>query len=157
MAELKPFQVGVLMFFGALALIGVIIFATYSSISNRSTIGTVTVWGTLPHEAFDAALATLRTTQTGLDTVKYVQKDAATYDTELLDALAGGSGPDLIVFSQDTILDKESKLNPITFSQISERTFRDTFINEADLFVTKQGILGLPFAVDPLVSCTKDK
>ncbi len=151
-SEMKPFQIAVLAIFGVLALIGVIVFATFSSGAGKGNVGTVVIWGTLPQNVFDTTLNSLRSSQQGLDGVVYIEKNPATYDAELLNALAAGQGPDLIIITQDEILSKQDKIALIPFSSLSERTFRDTFIDESDLFLTKQGIVGLPFIVDPLVS-----
>ncbi len=37
------------------------------------------------------------------------------------------------------------------FTNYPERTFKDTFIQEGELYLTKDGIIGFPFTVDPLV------
>jgi len=44
-----------------------------------------------------------------------------------------------------------SKLLAIPFDTLNERTFRETYIDGAEIFIRSDGTYGLPLAVDPLL------
>ncbi|HWC58042.1 MAG TPA: extracellular solute-binding protein, partial [Candidatus Paceibacterota bacterium] len=66
-------------------------------------------------------------------------------------ALANGAPPDLILFTSEEFSQFKDKLYPIPYTVITERTYRDTNIDGAQIFLSKNGILGIPLVVDPLV------
>lgn len=83
--------------------------------------------------------------------VKYVRKQAAAFEAEVVEALATDAGPDLFFLSQEKILRMKNKIYVIPYANYPARLFRDTFIEEGELYLTKEGILGFPFEIDPLV------
>jgi ABC-type glycerol-3-phosphate transport system substrate-binding protein len=83
--------------------------------------------------------------------IVYVQRSPATFETDFINALASGRGPDLILLPQDLILKHQDKIVPIPYSSYPERTFKDTFIEEGELYLTPNGILGIPFSIDPII------
>ena len=91
--------------FGIGALVGLFVFATYTSKnSNTSTaIGTVVIWGTLPSAGMQAALTAAALTDPTLKNVSYVQKDPTTLPADLASAIATGAAPDLILASQEEL------------------------------------------------------
>lgn len=84
-------------------------------------------------------------------TINYVEKDSKSLDEEFTEALAQGGGPDLIITTQDQFLKQKGKLLAIPYQSIGERDFKQTFVEEGELFMTAEGIYGLPLSVDPLV------
>ncbi|MFA5290832.1 MAG: hypothetical protein WC385_00765, partial [Candidatus Paceibacterota bacterium] len=51
----------------------------------------------------------------------------------------------------ELILKHRDKFTPIPFSSISLRSYQDAFVDEASLFVEKDGFIAMPLAVDPLL------
>jgi len=148
----RPFQIIVFGVFIFLAIIGLILFASYNGLGNTAAkVGTVTIWGTLPGDAMTAQLGALQAAHKEYANVFYVQKDAASFDATLADALASGTGPDMVLITQEQLLSEKNKLNVIPFSVISQRTYLNTFVPIDELFQTDQGTYGIPFLVDPLV------
>jgi maltose-binding protein MalE len=96
-------------------------------------------------------LTTLKSSNSAFDDVSYVQKKPATYNAELLNAMASGSGPDLFLVSQDQVYSFQNKITPIPYSAVSQAQFINSFIDEGQLFLTSSGALALPFSIDPLV------
>jgi ABC-type glycerol-3-phosphate transport system substrate-binding protein len=43
------------------------------------------------------------------------------------------------------------KIYPIPLTSLPERTFKSTFVQGGEIFLTNQGVIGLPFFIDPLV------
>ncbi len=152
MQNLKPFQVILMVAFGLIALAGLFMFATFKGFNTGATaIGNVTIWGTIPADAMEQALGTIRQADTQYAGVKYVARPAATFDTDLAEAIAAGTGPDMVLLSEEDLLAAKNKLSVIPSSSISERTFRDTYLPISELFLTSGGTYGIPFMVDPLM------
>ncbi|HEV7121735.1 MAG TPA: hypothetical protein VGN56_02840, partial [Candidatus Paceibacterota bacterium] len=118
----RPFQIVVFGAFILFALIGLFLFANFSGFGTTAAkIGTVTIWGVLPESSVDAGLETLKAAHKEYANVSYVQKSADTFDAALADAIASGTGPDMILISQEQLLAERSKLSVIPFSVISQR------------------------------------
>jgi ABC-type glycerol-3-phosphate transport system substrate-binding protein len=111
----------------------------------------ITMWGTVPSEQFRDLIPSLNEQNKNTFTLAYVQKNPAVYESELINALASGTGPDIWLMSQDFILKDRDKIFPIPFESLSERTFKDTFISEGELYLTDKDIVALPFIIDPMV------
>lgn len=145
----SPFQVILIGVFIFAAIVGVIIFAAFTNSSNNTAVK-ATVWGTEPEVDFKNLLAAIDPQKKTMD-VTYVQKNVDTYETEFVNALAEGNGPDIVLIDDSKLFSWKSKLEPISFKNLPQRTFTDTFVDSANIFVTADGIYALPFNVDPLV------
>ncbi|MEK7514590.1 MAG: extracellular solute-binding protein [Patescibacteria group bacterium] len=148
---MTKFQTVVTLLFGLFIVIGVIVF----SMSRAGAPGEnnkVLIWGTLREDIVTDAIKDHPLLGKG-DTVIviYVKKNALTFDQDLIEALADGRGPDAIFLSQDSILKHKAKIYPIPYKTFSERKFKDTFIEEGELYLFPEGALGIPFLIDPLV------
>lgn len=138
--------------FAAFIVIGIITFSLFRG-GSGSSLEQITLWGTIPESVFSSytRAVNLKKDTSAKVSVKYIVKDGESFDREFIEALASGSGPDAILLSQDQILRYKDKIYPIPYGSISERAFKDTFIEEGELYLSSDGILALPFAVDPLV------
>jgi ABC-type glycerol-3-phosphate transport system substrate-binding protein len=148
---MRPFQIVVIAIFAVLALGSLYLFATFKGFSGGKPVGVVTIWGTLPATAVNPAIDDLKRTHQQFSKVVYVERDPSTFDADLADAIASGAGPDLIITEQERLLSERNKLNPIPFSTIPERTFRDSYLPIYELYLTGTGTYGIPFVTDPLV------
>jgi multiple sugar transport system substrate-binding protein len=149
---MKPFQIILLSVFGVLALVGLFVFTTYSGFSStKNAVGSIVVWGTLPQDGVSQALQALSSASPDYKDVTYKQIPAAQFDGQLADALASGVGPDLIIISQEQLLTEAPRLNVIPFSTIPQRTYVNTYVPEANLFLGSAGTYGIPYVIDPLV------
>lgn len=148
---MSVFQVILLSVFGASAIAGMLIFALAVGGPNSSSIGSVTIWGTLDRNTFTEALSTAADTDDNLLSVEYEQKDPATYMNDITNALASGTGPDLFLIRQDQVQLQSARLLPIPFTELSQTDFEDRFVDAASPFVSSNGVLGVPFLIDPLV------
>ena len=153
MGDLKGFQLVLLGAFAFFAIAGVIGFSVFRGGSgSEESFQPVTLWGTVEFEIVDGIIRTFNTEneQRRIDlTYREIRPDV--FDQTLTEALAENRGPDMVLLSQDQILDHQAKLLEIPFESIPERTFKDRFIEEGELFLTPTGVLGTPFIVDPLV------
>jgi ABC-type glycerol-3-phosphate transport system substrate-binding protein len=83
--------------------------------------------------------------------IVYVQKDTATFDQTLVESIAGGTPPDLVLLPNNLIWRFGNKLTHIPFTSLPAQTMQTTFIDAANTFVVKDGTLAIPWAADPLV------
>ena len=150
---MRPFQLALIGIFVFLGIAGIGVFAVFKGFTGGSNPygDRVVIWGTLDDGPFTAELARLIQKDANLSVVSYVEKDERTFEGDLLNALAEGTGPDLIVLSQDMLLKHRSKIAPIPYEYFPERTYRDTYIDGAEVFMLKDGIYATPLAVDPLM------
>lgn len=152
MKELRPFQIVLLAIFGLAALVGLYVFANFGGFgSNKAQVGAVTIWGTLPADAVNAGIEEVTSTQSQYAKVRYVERPAVGFDAALADALASGSGPDLIITSQEMLTNEKAKLQVIPFSSIPQRTYLDSYLPLFELYLATDGTYGIPLALDPLV------
>ena len=150
MKHLSIFQLIFLCVFGALAVSGVLIFALVVGGNNANDAGPVEIWGTLDSKAFSNFIEQAGNSDPRLSQLTYVQKDQATYESDITNALANGAGPDLFLLRQDYALKNAGKIAPMPQS-LSASQFHNTFIDAADPFFSSAGALGIPLFVDPLV------
>jgi len=110
--------------------------------------GTVTVWGISDEKTMSDILAGLDSSS--LD-IFYEQKDAGTYGDELIEAFASGSGPDVFIMTDEMVVRFRDKTYPFSRESVTERMFRDTFVEAGEVFLSDGTAIALPFFVDPLV------
>lgn len=112
--------------------------------------GQVTLWGTYPQTTMqEIILANMKGNKS--ITINYVQKNAKTFNADFIEALASGKGPDLVLLAQDEIVKKMDKFIVIPYQTYPERDFKNTFIEEGEMFLLPNGVLALPFTIDPIV------
>ncbi|OGG47270.1 hypothetical protein A2671_01885 [Candidatus Kaiserbacteria bacterium RIFCSPHIGHO2_01_FULL_49_13] len=149
---MKTFNIVVLGVFIFLAVAGVLVFSGFGGFGrNSNQIGRVVVWGTLQSPIMESLFTSIRDERDDFSGVSYVEKDPRTYDRDLVEAIAAGKGPDLFLLEQDHILSLQDKVLRIPYANFSERAFKDSFIEEGELYLGAEGSIGLPFTVDPLV------
>lgn len=144
------FQIVVLAGFGVLLIGGVALFAMFGGTSGEE-VGSVTIWGTVERSSIEKVLVEMAGTDDSFQNVSYIEKSPATYRQELTEAIARGAAPDLAMIDDSDIVSFLGKIEPIPYSFMNQRTFADTYIDEASLFSGSQGIIGMPFLMDPLV------
>ena len=152
--KLSLFQTILLSVFGLGALIGLFVFATYTSNGGGdNTIGTVVIWGTLPSAGIQSVITVGAQTDASFKNVSYVQKDPGTLLSDIATAIATGAAPDLILASQEELHALTKFITPIPLSTLSTNTFVNTFIEEGSIFMVPDGTgyYGIPFLIDPLV------
>ncbi len=141
-------------------LLGVFIIATiggvvlFGIVQNDDGYAGVelSMWGTVPSEQIIALLNQIYSDENQTaPRIKYVYKSPDTFDQEFLEALASGVGPDMVLLPQQDIFKQSKRLYPIPYKTLSARTFKDTFIQEGELFLNNDGVIAVPFIIDPLV------
>ena len=146
---MSKFQLILLGVFVVFIVVAVGLFSFSRGGGNKSA--TVIVWGDISSYDFNVAL-----NNTGLDSdealkIQYLEKNADTIETEFTEALATGTGPDLIIISLDKIWKNKNKILQISYESVSERNFKSVFVEESELLLDANGIYALPLSLDPLV------
>jgi len=113
--------------------------------------GEVKLWGTDPEEILRPLFEQLNQENSETFSLVYREINEQDYEKKLTQALAEGEGPDLFFLSQDMIIQNSGKVYQIPFDVFTERDFSDKFIEEGELYITDDGILALPFSIDPIV------
>ena len=147
--KISIFQIALIAVFVAAAIGGLILFARYKGSSEAQNLPTAEIWGVIPETQIAALKESLRDDETFK--INYTEKRPELFYNNLIEALAAGNGPDLIIIPENLLRKLRSKIFTIPFETISERTFRDTYLDEGELFLTAEGAMALPFSVDPLV------
>lgn len=137
---------GLFVFF---ALLGVVAFSTFKASNPTNSNVEISIWGTLDKNIFDSYLTKYKQDM-GIELkVVYTYKSLSTIDGQLVEAIATGKAPDVILVPhtlQKRYLDKV-----VMITDIPERTFRDTFAQESQLYIQPNGLFAIPFFIDPLV------
>jgi multiple sugar transport system substrate-binding protein len=149
--KLTFFQLALFGLFLLLAIIGVMVFAARGGLGGSGSVGKVIVWGTLNQNMVDSMLSDLRQQDKSLQNVVYKQQKEDGHTVELINAMASGAGPDLVLLSQEDIFSFRDKVATIPYTAVSQQTFINSFVSEGQLFLTTNGSLALPFLVDPMV------
>jgi ABC-type glycerol-3-phosphate transport system substrate-binding protein len=153
---MKNIQIIISVIFALFILIGVFVFAgiipSPETEKEKSTTGKVTIWGTVNKDSMTELIQQRIFSKYSSISIKYIKHPANTFADDLIEALASGTGPDLVLLPDDLIVRFSTKIEPFTPAMYPERTFRDSFLEEGELFISqKLGILALPFSVDPMV------
>lgn len=153
------FQYIFLSFFGLMAVISVIVFSQQPDKAPEDTDipddirGTITIWGT-----FDPTTSGMTEMQSkfnqdhaNLLKINYQYHDPKTFDQDITEALAAEIGPDVLILPDDLVLRHSNKLTTITNDAFPQRKFLDTFVDAAEVYLRPDGIIAVPFAIDPMV------
>ncbi|OGG54686.1 hypothetical protein A3D62_03295 [Candidatus Kaiserbacteria bacterium RIFCSPHIGHO2_02_FULL_49_11] len=149
---MSGFQIAVTGVFIFFTVGGVLLFAGVGGFGgDDSAVGAVEIWGTYNEETVREAIKQLSYDESRLDEVTYRQIDPRFFDDTLVEGLASGKGPDLFFLHQAAIVRYADKVLPISYKTMSAREFRNTFIEEGELYLGDEGVLGLPLVVDPMI------
>ncbi|HEY4507370.1 MAG TPA: extracellular solute-binding protein [Candidatus Paceibacterota bacterium] len=143
------FQMILMVVAGIVALGAILVFAFYRPDSGAEGAAAV-VWGTLPTEIVTNTLVKLQGEGEPVGRVTYVEKDAATFDRELTDAIANDQGPDVILIEAGQLIRHSLRIVQVPYATVPLRDFRDTYAT-AETWAGSLGTYGVPFLLDPLV------
>ena len=147
----NPFQLIILGLFIFFIVVAVLVFASFTGGNSGRDIGDVSMWGTFNEDVVEGYLRTLADENSEVNNIVYTQIPEENFQFQLVEALANGTGPDLFVLDQSNLLRHWNKVQSFSYDVVSERTFKDTYIQEAEMFLSSAGIKALPLSVDPLV------
>lgn len=149
----KTFQIVIISVFVVLIVLGFLAFSDKLPLPSGNkdvSYGAVTMWGTIPAATMQKLIGDVVSRDQRVS-IRYTEKKADTLNSDFVEALASGDGPDLVLVSQDNILKTLDKLSIIPYTAMTEGSFRTSFLPEGQMFLRPDGIIALPFTIDPLV------
>lgn len=150
----SSFQTIILVIFIAAFAAAILIFSGIikvgSSSSSEEVTGSVVIWGVYPADSIQPYIDNLNITNNNI-VITYVQKNPDTLSQELTAALADAVQPDIVISNSEEFFSIRNRTYVFPFESYPERTFRDTYVDGASLFLSPEGVLALPLLVDPLV------
>jgi ABC-type glycerol-3-phosphate transport system substrate-binding protein len=150
----SSFQTILIGIFIAAFVFAVLVFSGVIKIGSSSTTtgltGQIKIWGSYPQSVVQDYLGSALSANKDL-TIIYEQKDMSTIKNDLIEALADQRAPDIVIADSQHIFSFKDKLYTIPFSTYNERLYRDSFIDGASIFLSKDGVMAVPLTVDPVV------
>ena len=150
---MNNFQTILVAIFLAFFVFAVLIFSGAINLGGSKSSGPqgkVQIWGTFPNSAMSTTLENMRAANKQL-TINYQGKDPMTYQQDLITAFANGAGPDMFIITPDMIAANSNFIYKIPYASYSQKTFTDTFIDGASIYLDTDGIVAFPLVVDPIV------
>ncbi len=146
------FKLIVLIVFIIVAIFGVLVFSGAIPLGKKDTAakGTVVLWGTVKAQIVNPLLENFNIINSAF-VVKYAEKSAISFDNDLLEALAAGTGPDMFFLTEDLAYKYSNKIYAIPYQSFPVSTFKNAFIGAGEVFLTSKGVLAFPLTVDPMV------
>ena len=135
------------------AVFGLMVFSGAIPIGEKKDAqlqGSVVMWGTISSQAISGPLDDFNRLDPNIS-VTYVEKNPNTFDTELLEALASGVGPDLFLLPSDLVYRYNSRIFVIPYASFPLVNFKQTFATAGDVFLNSKGMLAYPLLIDPMV------
>lgn len=147
------FQTALLVIFGGALVVAVLIFAgilpgfrSQSTSQNRK----LEVWGTFSSVDYGRVIDALNQDYSKEFNVTYFDQGDG-LETKLINALASGQGPDVIIAPHELIIKHRDKFIPLPFASLPLRSYQEIFIDQGSLFVLSDGLTALPLVIDPLL------
>lgn len=139
---------------GGVLLIGivVVIFVFFVRGDTTATKGDLLVWGVFDSESAirDTIISDFQTKNKNIR-VTYVQKDSRTYEADLVNALAAGTGPDVFFFRSSWLPKHGDKLLPIDAKTYPVQQLQADFPDVVTQDFARGGqVYALPLYVDTL-------
>jgi len=147
---MNKFQIIILAIFVVAIIGGAIAFATYKG-GQSTTLPPVTIWGTLPTDTIQKYIQEINSARSQQLQISYVHVDPTNFNTTLINALASGTGPDVVLLPQDLLSNYTNKIVPIPYNVLTQRDFMNTYVGGTQLYLGAQGVLAIPVLIDPLV------
>lgn len=150
------FQTILLAFFGVMAVVGLVAFSKSPAKKSDSAIadaqGNVEIWGQFQSSTGLAKMLNDFNNQYKDNfTISYQYHDPKTFDREIVEALASGKGPDVLLLPDDLILRHSDKIDMIPYVSVPPGVFSANYIQAAEIYMRDGGLVALPFAIDPIV------
>jgi len=145
---MNSFQTIILGIFGFFIIAGLLAIALVKQKGGPEAVS-LSIWGSIPQAAVEDVLRATFTSETMRVSYRVIPEESL--DQTLIEALAAGKGPDMVLMPLELLSRYRDKLQLIPYGTYTERTYKDTFIQEGDLFLFPKGVIAFPFYLDPLI------
>ena len=152
--KLRPFELGLIIVFIALIALSLVFLSVYKKPADKDglpQIGTVSIWGTLPEAGVNKLIQDIAVVDKQYQAVTYRYISDADFDSELVNALADGTGPDAVLIAHERLVGLRNRIKPISYESFPQRDIKDTYIDGAQIFALSDGLYSYPVMADPLV------
>ena len=116
--HIRPFEIALIGFFVIAGLVGLFYISNYknSPTDETSLYGeSVVVWGTLSEPIMRNFLVEEVQTSKALEVIDYIEIDPRVFESTLINAIADGKSPDLIMIPHTLLVSFRTKLQSISF------------------------------------------
>lgn len=151
--KLRPFELGLIVVFIGLIVASLAFLSIYQPSPDTDgvpQVGAVSIWGTLPAESFNVILEEIKVDK-NYQKVTYQYVAPAEFDSKLVNALADGSGPDIIFAPHEKLVSMRKRIQPISYEAFPLRDVQSRYLDGSRVFALQDGLYAYPIAVDPLV------
>jgi ABC-type glycerol-3-phosphate transport system substrate-binding protein len=153
---MNNFQTILTAVFVAFFILAVLIFSGIikvggGSAATTTATGKIVIWGTFNSTPDFLDVFQNATAGNNDLSITYVKKDKATYQQDLIEAFAAGTGPDLFIITPDMIIKNQNFIYTIPYANYAQKTFQDSFVDGANIYLGQDGVIGFPVVVDPIV------
>ena len=110
------------------------------------------VWGLFDSaDTYQDIFDTYKKINPNIGEITYRKMSADTYRKDIVDAMASGQGPDIILIHNNWVPSLEDKIYPAPAGILNEQKFRKDFVDvAAQDFIVDGGIYAVPLSVDSL-------
>ena len=124
----KLTQKQIFIFGGAALAVIVVLVLIFTNLKSDATPAdvTLTMWGTASKDAINAAVAPYIALHKNVK-LDYQQFAEATYEGKVIDALAGGQGPDIFMIGNHELLKFANKISPAPATTITPAKIDELF------------------------------
>lgn len=142
----------IILILGLILVVGVVLLLVFGSQGRSGELsGTINFWGVFDSPAMINEIISGYRSENPKVNVDYRQIDPANYENELINALASGRAPDVIMFHNSWLPKHINKISPLDPSQISIGQYRELFPQVAEQdFAPDNAIYALPLYIDTL-------
>lgn len=149
------FQYIILAVFGLMAVIAVVVFSVLPDKGDPAIAGAkgnAVIWGTFPlTRELDDVIKKFNDTYKESFSISYAYHDPESFDGDIVEALASGRGPDILLLPDDLTLRHSDKIELISHQSFPSDVYQSNFVQAAEIYMRDGGLLALPFAIDPMV------
>lgn len=151
--KLRPFELALIVIFILLIAVSLVLLKTYRADKNDGlpVVGAITIWGTLPEQGFETLLEDFSQANEQYKRVSYRYIEPTAFNGELVNALADGAGPDMILLSSEQLVETRKKIKPVSFESFPKRDIASLYVDGASIFALSDGLYAYPIALDPMV------
>ncbi len=112
---------------------------------------TVEIWGIIPSKIVNEWSKRINEAERESVNFKYTEIEPDEFEKRWIDAMAAGTGPDIVIIPDDLTLKHQNKLFLIDYKFFTNKKYKDSFIESAEVLLRNNGIIGFPLTIDPLV------
>src|SRR3989338_11674893 len=150
MKSMSKLQVGIYVGVILITLVVVFIFlGVIPGLREKTFTTEVVIWGVYPEETIKNVFGAWREEHSTISLI-YEEKNPNRYRAEILEAIATGNAPDIIILPDSLLHTMQNKISPVPEIIMTEREYKETFATITNVFLQNGQFYGITFAIDPM-------